>query len=264
MKIGYRIKKPFVRFFIVLLGIVVPICPAGFAQSDGEPAVHGSGSYDFTDAVNPSTSKDEGLPWIENIHASHYSDDDGCWGGYGNRMNPKEDLFVALPASTDTLDCLGGLMCCRISKCDEAQPLLDSLLSGAEKDCIRDDTIAFWPESGEAFGPKYPWIIEGDKGDGLFRIIEIKMAGSGGPVIEAYVGDVGPWNQFDPYWATGTRPDAEDGIDMHGRHTNKAGIDISYGLAKKLGFTGMGLVDWRWKTIDGAYVVRRMETKWRN
>ncbi|MCX6645013.1 MAG: hypothetical protein NTY09_01440, partial [bacterium] len=107
------------------------------------------------------------------------------------------------------------------------------------------------------------WVIDGSEGEGLFRILEIKPAGQDGPILEAYVGDVGPWNQDDPYWEDYSRPDAEDGIDSHGRTTNRAGIDLSYALAQALGISGMGGIDWRWKTVNGKYVVRRQVTEWR-
>lgn len=61
---------------------------------------------------------------------------------------------------------------------------------------------------------------------------------------EATIEDVGPWNTDDPYWETGTRPQAESGRDMTGRATNGAGIDLSPALAEELGIDGMGTVDW--------------------
>jgi N-acetylmuramoyl-L-alanine amidase len=60
----------------------------------------------------------------------------------------------------------------------------------------------------------------------------------------AEIWDVGPWNIDDPYWDTGTRPQAESGTDMSGRETNEAGIDLSPALAKVLDIDGMGTVDW--------------------
>jgi hypothetical protein len=219
--------------------------------------------FDFTDAVQPSAGNSD-LPWIESIAASHYGGSmESAWGGYGNRIYPQKDYFVALPAVRDDLDCLGGHLACRISRCGDAQPVLDELLSetGDETSGVLD-AIDLWPgDTIEDSGCS--WVIEGTEGDGLFRVIEIKPSGCDGPIIEAYVGDVGPWRQDDPYWATGTRPDAEDGVDSRGRRTNRAGIDVSWALAQALGFTGMLEVDWRWKTIDGAYVVRRQPTEWR-
>jgi N-acetylmuramoyl-L-alanine amidase len=60
----------------------------------------------------------------------------------------------------------------------------------------------------------------------------------------ASIEDVGPWNIDDPYWTTGTRPQAESGTDMTGRATNGAGIDLSPALAELIGIDGMGEVDW--------------------
>jgi hypothetical protein len=60
----------------------------------------------------------------------------------------------------------------------------------------------------------------------------------------AEIWDVGPWNTDDPYWETGTRPQAESGTDEKGRTTNKAGIDLSPALARQIGVDGMGMVDW--------------------
>lgn len=56
--------------------------------------------------------------------------------------------------------------------------------------------------------------------------------------------DIGPWNTNDPYWKTNSRPQAESGTDMTGRHTNHAGIDLSPALARELGVDGKGVVDW--------------------
>jgi N-acetylmuramoyl-L-alanine amidase len=65
-----------------------------------------------------------------------------------------------------------------------------------------------------------------------------------GESATAEIWDVGPWNINDPYWDTGTRPQAESGTDMDGEKTNGAGIDLSPALAAKLGIDGMGTVDW--------------------
>lgn len=56
--------------------------------------------------------------------------------------------------------------------------------------------------------------------------------------------DVGPWNTKDPYWLTGTRPQAESGIDKTGRRTNLAGIDLTPEAARIIDLPGKGLVDW--------------------
>ena len=215
-------------------------------------------------AYRPSVVEDEGLPWIEGITASFYGvSSRTLWGGYGNRLYPETDYFCALPANMDSLDCLGGHLACRVSRCGEAQPLMDRLLSdGPSSEEDSAESFEFWPGSNDERA-ETPWIIEGEEGDGLFRVIEIRPSGRDGPILEAYIGDVGPWGNSDPYWATGSRPQAEDGVDSRGRMTNRAGIDISYALARELGCTGLMQIDWRWKTVDGAYAVRRQPTDWR-
>jgi RHS repeat-associated protein len=81
--------------------------------------------------------------------------------------------------------------------------------------------------------------------------IEIEVNGK---TIIVDVGDVGPWNgghsrkgtDFnDPYWDNNQRPQAECGKDKRGRTTNKAGIDISAALTKKLGLKGNVRLRWR-------------------
>lgn len=69
-----------------------------------------------------------------------------------------------------------------------------------------------------------------------------------GRTVDCEIVDVGPWNDRpgDPYWLTGTRPKAEQGlVDDHGRiPTNKAGIDLTPAAARAIGLNGKGLVDW--------------------
>ena len=65
----------------------------------------------------------------------------------------------------------------------------------------------------------------------------------------AEIKDVGPWNINDPYWETGSRPQAESGYDMGQtrsgrRRTNLAGIDLSYRLGELVGINGKGKVNW--------------------
>jgi hypothetical protein len=73
-----------------------------------------------------------------------------------------------------------------------------------------------------------------------------------GESATANIEDVGPWNTNDPYWDKGTRPQAESGIDMSGRSTNGAGIDLSPALADAIGIDGMGEVDWEFTREDVA------------
>lgn len=68
--------------------------------------------------------------------------------------------------------------------------------------------------------------------------------------IDCDIVDVGPWNTNDPYWTTNTRPQSETGTDMTGRHTNKAGIDLTLAAAQAIQINGKGLVDWEF--IDQA------------
>ncbi len=67
---------------------------------------------------------------------------------------------------------------------------------------------------------------------------------NGNKSVIADVVDIGPWNTNDPYWEAHNRPQAESGTDMHGRHTNKAGIDLTPATARALGIDGKGIVDW--------------------
>lgn len=69
-----------------------------------------------------------------------------------------------------------------------------------------------------------------------------------GKFVNAPVIDVGPWNRSDPYWTTGARPQAESGIDLSGRRTNKSGIDLTIATAAAIGLDGKGVVDWEFVT----------------
>jgi uncharacterized protein (TIGR02594 family) len=79
----------------------------------------------------------------------------------------------------------------------------------------------------------------------------VRVIGPGG-TVEAPTVDVGPWNDDpgDPYWDRGTRPQAESGTDMKGRHTNLAGIDLTPALAHAVGIDGKGKVDWEFVTAQ--------------
>lgn len=68
-----------------------------------------------------------------------------------------------------------------------------------------------------------------------------------GKTVDCPVIDVGPWNIKDPYWLTGTRPQAESGTDLTGRRTNLAGIDLTPEAARIIDLPGKGLVDWKFK-----------------
>jgi hypothetical protein len=62
--------------------------------------------------------------------------------------------------------------------------------------------------------------------------------------VDCAIVDVGPWNTDDPYWEEDERPQAESGIDMRGRVTNGAGIDLTPAAAQAIGLPGKGKVDW--------------------
>lgn len=74
---------------------------------------------------------------------------------------------------------------------------------------------------------------------------------NGAKSVVAEILDVGPWNTIDPYWETGRRPQAETGVDLRGRKTNKAGIDLTPGAARALGISGRGVVDWEFVGAEG-------------
>ncbi len=68
---------------------------------------------------------------------------------------------------------------------------------------------------------------------------------STGSSIDCDIVDVGPWNTNDPYWETGARPQAESGVDLTGRKTNLAGIDLTPAAARAIGIPGKGKVNWQ-------------------
>ena len=65
-----------------------------------------------------------------------------------------------------------------------------------------------------------------------------------GKTVICKVVHIGPWNTDDPYWKTGTRPQAESGVDSQGHRTNGAGIDLTPAAAKAIGLIDKGEVDW--------------------
>jgi uncharacterized protein (TIGR02594 family) len=64
--------------------------------------------------------------------------------------------------------------------------------------------------------------------------------------------DIGPWNTDDPYWQSGTRPQAESGVDRRKRQTNRAGIDLTPAAARAIGLNGKGIVDWEFTSSAQA------------
>lgn len=66
-----------------------------------------------------------------------------------------------------------------------------------------------------------------------------------GKSIVALVLDIGPWNTHDnAYVFGGARPQAESGVDLFGRKTNGAGIDLSERVWSALGLTDNASVSW--------------------
>jgi uncharacterized protein (TIGR02594 family) len=93
------------------------------------------------------------------------------------------------------------------------------------------------PIDDNSLGVALPYHFPGDRPS-----VQISR---NGVTIVCKIVDVGPWNTNDPYWLTGARPQAETGTDSRGRHTNKAGIDLTLAAATALQIDGKGLVDWQ-------------------
>lgn len=77
-----------------------------------------------------------------------------------------------------------------------------------------------------------------------------------GPAAVVPVGHVGPWNgggwsnkYDDKYWKGRRRPQAESGIDLKGRRTNRTGMLISSALWKKLGLGKKTKTMVRWQLV---------------
>jgi len=77
-----------------------------------------------------------------------------------------------------------------------------------------------------------------------------------GPAAIAPVGSVGPWNgggtnnkYDDRYWVRRKRPQAESGVDLKGRKTNRAGMEISHSLWQKMGLGKKRRVRVRWQFV---------------
>lgn len=92
----------------------------------------------------------------------------------------------------------------------------------------------------------------------LGRFVHIRNPKTG-KTTYAIVLDVGPWNggkirkgikrtpvntDDDRYVFHGDRPQAETGIDLRGRKTNKAGIDLGERVWRDLGMTDNTEVEW--------------------
>jgi hypothetical protein len=100
------------------------------------------------------------------------------------------------------------------------------------------------PITDEELGVALPYRFPGTLP--LVRVINIANSKS----VVCKVRDIGPWNTDDSYWQTGSRPEAESGVDSRGRITNHAGIDLTPAAAAAIGIDGKGLVDWEFAQAD--------------
>lgn len=81
---------------------VITLCPPSYAE-EGFPT-------ELFTLDTESESDEEDNLWNEGITASYYGSITGrkYFGCLGNKLNPREEYFVALPARMDSLDCLDG------------------------------------------------------------------------------------------------------------------------------------------------------------
>jgi hypothetical protein len=117
--------------------------------------------------------------------------------------------------------------------------------AGDEQPSAYADVAAGWPNR---LGVSLP-----DRFNGVRPRVEVVNAG--GKSATCPIVDVGPWLIDDPYWALGTRPQAEtahkagkpleSGPNKSKVPTNAAGIDLTPATARELGINGKGIVKWR-------------------
>lgn len=124
----------------------------------------------------------------------------------------------------------------------------------AQPNGVQSNIIAtYFGGNQSAYGPP---INDNSPGVALpFRFTgtrpRVRVSNKSGTSVDCDIVDVGPWNINDPYWQTGTRPQAESGMDLgqvsNGvpRRTNGAGIDLTLAAAQALGIDGKGLVNWQ-------------------
>lgn len=121
------------------------------------------------------------------------------------------------------------------------------VFSNIKATVFNDATLAYGPVPPTTIGASLPWKFKSPPD------LWIRNRANGLTVV-AHTIDVGPWNTDDAYWETGTRPQAESGVDRSGRRTNKAGLDLYPETARRLGIeativngsvvAGEGQVDW--------------------
>lgn len=78
----------------------------------------------------------------------------------------------------------------------------------------------------------------------LYRFVRVRNP-LNGRAVPAVVLDVGPWNTHDDdYVFGGAAPQAETGVDTHGRVTNRAGIDLGEAVWTALAMRDNTEVEW--------------------
>lgn len=107
----------------------------------------------------------------------------------------------------------------------------------------REGLVGGVTSSGYVIDKVVPFVaLPSTKALGLFIRISNPLNGKS---TLAIVLDVGPWNEHDDaYVFNGERPQAETGVDMFGRKTNKSGIDLGEKVWALLGMKGNTQVDW--------------------
>jgi len=136
------------------------------------------------------------------------------------------------------------------------QDIITTVFGGAAD----DEYSAYGPYDSQGRGPylndsdyyvSLPWTISGAGRDGDINVKVTNRAN--GKALVGWVGDKGPWFVDDNYTATGDRPLAEQCYEAgepcprgpnQGTVPNGAGIDISPAMARDLGISGKGKVDW--------------------
>lgn len=116
---------------------------------------------------------------------------------------------------------------------------------------FKDNETAYPPFTGmnnTELSVSLPYKFQGPRQD--VRIVNR----TNGKEVICKIRDVGPWLTDDPYWNTQARPLAETCYMQQkplprgphkGKIPNGAGIDVSPGAEKKLGFSGKTNVDWQ-------------------
>ena len=149
---------------------------------------------------------------------------------------------VPLPTTGAVLMPTGSPTSIQTSPTGTAAPSPSGVQANIVATYFNGQTSAYSPNppiDDNALGVALPFHFTGERP-------KVRVTGKkNGVSVVCDIVDVGPWNTNDPYWQTGTRPQAEIGTDTRGRHTNKAGIDLTLAAAKAVQIDGKGLVDWQ-------------------